>query len=159
MALNPYAQFLNGADPVAVARATPSALEALLAKIGDAGMGRPFAEGKWNASQIVCHLADVEISFGMRLRQTIAQPHHVIQPFEQDDWAKPYAQLDAKVALASFLALRAWNLAFVDTVAETEYGKPVTHPERGTMTFLGLLETMAGHDLNHLSQLETISGA
>ena len=35
--------------------------------------------------------------------------------------------------------------------------KPVTHPERGTMTFQTLLETMAGHDLNHLQQLETLA--
>jgi hypothetical protein len=33
----------------------------------------------------------------------------------------------------------------------------VTHPERGTMTFLTLVETMAGHDLNHLGQLERLA--
>jgi hypothetical protein len=26
----------------------------------------------------------------------------------------------------------------------------MTHPERGTMTFQTVVETMAGHDLNHL---------
>jgi hypothetical protein len=34
--------------------------------------------------------------------------------------------------------------------------RPVTHPERGTMTFRNLVETMAGHDLNHLGQLHKI---
>jgi len=33
----------------------------------------------------------------------------------------------------------------------------VTHPERGTMTFQTILETMAGHDLNHLGQLRRIA--
>jgi hypothetical protein len=32
----------------------------------------------------------------------------------------------------------------------------VTHPERGAMTFLTIVETMAGHDLDHLAQLEKI---
>jgi hypothetical protein len=32
--------------------------------------------------------------------------------------------------------------------------KPVLHPERGTMTFQTIIETMAGHDLNHLAQLQ-----
>jgi hypothetical protein len=35
--------------------------------------------------------------------------------------------------------------------------KPVTHPERGQMTFRLLIETMAGHDLNHLKQIESIA--
>jgi hypothetical protein len=35
--------------------------------------------------------------------------------------------------------------------------KPVTHPERGQMTFQVLIETMAGHDLNHLKQFESIA--
>ena len=33
----------------------------------------------------------------------------------------------------------------------------MTHPERGTMTFQTIVETMAGHDLNHLAQLRRIA--
>jgi hypothetical protein len=32
-------------------------------------------------------------------------------------------------------------------------------PERGAMTFLTIVETMAGHDLNHLGQLRKLAGA
>jgi hypothetical protein len=32
-------------------------------------------------------------------------------------------------------------------------------PERGTMTFLTIVETMAGHDLNHLGQLQRLADA
>jgi hypothetical protein len=39
----------------------------------------------------------------------------------------------------------------------TAANKPVTHPERGTMTFQTIVETMAGHDLNHLAQLKKIA--
>jgi len=31
------------------------------------------------------------------------------------------------------------------------------HPERGEMTFKTVVETMAGHDINHLGQLERIA--
>ena len=34
--------------------------------------------------------------------------------------------------------------------------KPVNHPERGDMTFRVIVETMAGHDLDHLAQLDRI---
>jgi uncharacterized damage-inducible protein DinB len=157
MALNPYAHFLEGRAPLPVIEETPARVEALAAAIGDAGMDRAYGPGKWTTAQILCHLADVEIAWGMRLRQAVAQPHHVIQPFEQDDWAKAYPHMDPHVALAAFLALRRWNVAFLKTVPETEHAKPVTHPERGTMTVFGMLQTMAGHDLNHLAQLEILA--
>jgi hypothetical protein len=33
----------------------------------------------------------------------------------------------------------------------------MTHPERGTMTFQTIVETMAGHDRNHVKQIEAIA--
>ena len=36
--------------------------------------------------------------------------------------------------------------------------RKMTHPERGTMTFQTVVETMAGHDLNHLAQLRRLEG-
>jgi hypothetical protein len=34
--------------------------------------------------------------------------------------------------------------------------KQVTHPERGTMTFQNIVDTMGGHDLNHLGQITAL---
>ena len=34
--------------------------------------------------------------------------------------------------------------------------REMTHPERGTMTFQTVVETMAGHDMNHLGQLQSV---
>jgi hypothetical protein len=95
--------------------------------------------------------------FAFRLRQSLAEPYHVIQPFDQDAWAKPYAALDPRLALEMFGATRRWNLALLETVAPADFDKKLTHPERGEMTFQTVLETMAGHDLNHLGQIERIS--
>jgi hypothetical protein len=38
-------------------------------------------------------------------------------------------------------------------------GKKLSHPERGEMTVQVVVETMAGHDLNHMAQIERISAA
>jgi hypothetical protein len=81
----------------------------------------------------------------------------VIQPFDQDAWARWYATTDAHSALAVFSAVRRWNLALLDAVTPEELSKHLNHPERGDMTFQNVIETMGGHDLNHLQQLETIA--
>lgn len=155
--LNPYARFLSGRDPLTVLRETPVRLQGLMHAIGPVGVTVAPAPGKWTASEILSHLADCEIAFGFRLRQTLAEDHHVIQPFDQERWAAPYSGIAAAEALSAFSALRHWNLLLIEQALPSQTGRLVTHPERGTMTFGTVVETMAGHDLNHKGQLERIA--
>lgn len=155
--LNPYARFLGSRDPLTVLRETPVRLQGLTHAIGPAGVSVAPAPGKWTASEILCHLADCEIAFGFRLRQILAEEHHVIQAFDQERWAAPYSGITAAEALSAFSALRRWNLLLIEHALPYQSGRPVTHPERGTMTFGTVVETMAGHDLNHKMQLERIA--
>jgi hypothetical protein len=157
--LNPYARFLADDQPLAVLAATAARLESLARTIGPGRITTAPAPGKWSARDILAHLADCEIAFGFRLRQTLAEDNHTVQPFDQEKWAAPYANLSAADALATFAALRRWNLALIRASLPIHAGKPVTHPERGAMTFSTIVETMAGHDLNHLAQLDRIAAA
>jgi DinB superfamily len=155
--MNPYASFLGDRDPLPVIAATPKRLEDLAGTLGPEGLKRALAPGKWSAREILCHLADCEITFGFRLRQALAEDHHVIQPFDQERWAGAYSAYEARAALAVFSAVRQWNIALIGTATPAMLSKTLNHPERGDMTFEVLIETMAGHDLNHLRQLETIA--
>lgn len=154
--LNPYAVFLGDSSPHEVLDATPVTLARLTRDCDNARLTRAPAPGKWSIRDILCHLADAEISFAFRLRQTISQPHHVIQPFDQALWASPYSALDARDALNAFTAFRRWNMLLIRAVGPAAESKPVTHPERGDMTFRTIVETMAGHDINHLRQIEKL---
>ena len=154
--MNPYASHLGDRNPKDVLPATAGELERLLGALGPERSSRPPAPGKWSAREIVCHLADCEVCFAFRLRQTLAEDHHVIQPFDQERWARQYAAYCAADALAVFRSLRHWNLALIAASGPEARTKRVTHPERGSMTFQTIVETMAGHDLNHLKQIEAI---
>jgi hypothetical protein len=157
MTANPYAIFVGTREPRDVVETTGVELHRLKGRIGAARILTPRAPGKWSARDILCHLADCEIVFAFRLRQALAEDHHVIQPFDQEEWAAPYGTQDADMALATFETVRNWNLALLRTVTPEQMTKRVTHPERGDMTFATIIETMAGHDLNHLKQLEEIA--
>src|SRR5690349_3462260 len=100
--MNPYARNLGGQDPLAVIAATGGKLEHLFQALGPERADKSPAPGKWSAREILCHLADSEVVFAFRLRQALAQDHHVIQPFDQDDWAKSYRQYEIPAALAVF---------------------------------------------------------
>ncbi len=156
-ALNPYEKFLDGRPLEEILDASVNRIAYLLARIGNDQSTVPIAPGKWSPAQIVAHLADCEMVFGFRLRQTLAEDAPVIQPFDQDKWAATYTGVPASQALEVFKALRGWNLRLLGRALPGDAARPVTHPERGTMTFLTIVETMAGHDLNHLAQLEKVA--
>lgn len=159
MAINPYAQFLHaGDDPFAVMAATPELLSGYLGKIRPERAEQPWMPGKWSIRQVMAHLADCEMAFGFRIRQTLAEPGLKVQAFNQDLYANHYDGYDLKTAQAAFLSMREWNLKLLTTVSAEERSYEMTHPERGTMTLWVFLESIAGHDRNHLLQIEKVAG-
>jgi hypothetical protein len=156
--LNPYASFLDNRPVLDILSDTPLAVRSLLDAMGPGKAFAAPAPGKWSPGAIVAHLADCELVFGFRLRQTLAEDSPTIQPFDQDHWAKTYKGVEPAEAFAAFSAFRKWNLVLLESALPAAANRPVTHPERGTMTFQTIVETMAGHDLNHLGQLQRIAG-
>jgi len=156
--VNPYARFLDGRPVLEILASTAATLESLAETSGPDRITVAPTPGKWTPAEILCHLADCEVAFGFRLRQILAEDNHTIQPFDQDRWSALYPRITAPQALAAFAAMREWNLILIRNAPPAAATKPVKHPERGTMTFNTILETMAGHDINHILQLERISG-
>ena len=158
MELNPYAHFLGRQDPREVIAETAGRVSSILDTLGPENADHSPAPGKWSAREILCHLTDSELAFAFRLRQALAEPDHIIQPFDQERWAAVYGNpmFDANIAIEVFAAVRAWNMRLISSLPREALLKPVTHPERGTMTIQTIVETMGGHDLNHLAQLDAI---
>ncbi len=156
MALNPYASFLAEQNPRAVLAASPGLIHQAVCRLTPEQIAAPIAPGKWSPCQIVAHLADCELDDSVRLRQTLATVNPVVQPFDQDAWAARYAAYTLPAALELFRAAREWNLKLIGACSPADFLRELTHPERGTMTFQVMLETMAGHDLNHLAQLQQV---
>lgn len=155
--MNPYASHLGTQDAIQVLESTSSRLKEVAATLGGARTNQAPAPGKWSPREVFIHLADCEIAFGFRYRQTLAEDNHTVQPFDQDKWAKPYAAYSAEQALSTFAALRNWNLNLLRSLAPEQMNKFVMHPERGQETLKTLIEISAGHDINHLQRLDAIA--
>jgi uncharacterized damage-inducible protein DinB len=100
-----------------VIESTPGILAGIVGSLDSDILNRERGPGKWSIRDILCHLADTEIAFGFRLRQSLAEPHHVIQPFDQERWAAPYPNLTAHDALDAFSASRKWNVRLIRSLA------------------------------------------
>ena len=116
--------------------------------------------GRWSIAQIVTHLADAEVVLAYRVRQILAAPGTPIQAFDQDDWARAshYETRDAFESLALFdRAARRRNLRLLARARRDEERRRFgMHAERGEESIAHLMSLYAGHDLNHLAQIERL---
>lgn len=158
--MNAYMQRILDAlgenDPIEVLRVTPQRLAALLEGMAPADLERSYAPGKWDARHVFAHLADVELAMGFRLRLVLGQPGVEVPAFDQDVWAKRYQRLDPALAVEAFRGLRAWNLSLLTTLGLDDWLAEGYHPERGFESVDLMVRFLAGHDINHLGQLESI---
>lgn len=138
---------------------TAQRIEALAARLDAASYATSYAPGKWTAAQILAHLVDAEWGMGFRLRQSLAEDGHTAQPFEQDLWVNYSSRIAGPQAARTFVVLRQWTLALLRTLTPADFARSYHHPERGDETVDVLVRLLAGHDINHLAQLESIAGA
>jgi DinB superfamily len=147
---------LGERNPLESMESSAKRVEAVARRLGDAGLSRSWGPGKWTGKQILAHLADAELAIGFRTRQVLAQDNHTIQPFDEAAWARRYENVDAEAALAAFLAERRWNLTLFRKLSPADLSREAVHPERGPETLDTIIRLLAGHDWNHLAQLEKL---
>ena len=96
---------------------------------------------------------------GYRLRMMLNKNGTEIQAFNQDDWARTgkYSKQPPAKSLAEFTTMRAKNLALLRSVAKEAWENYGMHQERGRESVAHLARMIAGHDINHLLQVERIA--
>ncbi len=155
--MNPYAASLGHRDVLEVLASTPERIRMLVATLGPDGVLRSHAPGKWSVQQLLVHLAQTELAFGMRARMAVSTEGYVVQPFDQDRWMQAEPCTDAAMALTAYEALRAMNLAFFRNLTPDQRAIVLTHPERGQMVVWEIAASLAGHELHHLQQIEAVA--
>jgi hypothetical protein len=149
---------LGSQEPLEVLRTTAGRLRAFVRETPAEVLCRAPGPGRWSAVQIIAHLADSEIVGSWRLRLILAHNGATLQPFDQDEWAEglQYDQADPEESVELFDVTRRANLRLLDRVDPTRRAHFGMHAERGRESIEHLLRLYAGHDLNHLRQIERI---
>jgi len=109
-------------------------------------------------SEIVAHLADAEIVGAFRLRLILGSPGTPIVAYDQDQWAASghYDQREPRKSIEQFRVLREGNLALLKSLRPEQWRHFGVHSERGQESIEHIVRMFAGHDINHLRQIEGI---
>ncbi len=152
---------IEGQAPLKVQAATPKKIERLLKGASPAKLRKRPAPGKWCVAEILAHLADVEIVVGWRVRSILGAPGMPIQAFDQDAWveAGQYSKRNPRASLMQLRAVREANLALYKSLSPEQWKRYGIHSERGQESVEHIVRMMAGHDLNHVQQIEHILAA
>ena len=151
--------YVEGKDPLKIQKSTPKKLQKLVKALSKKQLKRRPEPGKWSIAEIVAHLADTEIVGSWRMRLILGCDGVPIQAFDQDVWATTFSYEDKnpKDALKVFRVLRENNLSMLKSLPKKLWENHGMHSERGKETIAHIVRLYAGHDLNHLRQVEQIA--
>ncbi len=152
------AGYVEGQQPLAVQAATAKKIERLIKSVPTARLRKRPAADKWSVSEILAHLADAEIVGGFRMRLILGAPGTPVAAFDQDSWVSSghYEKRDPRKSVEQFRVVREANLALLKSLSLEQWKHYGMHAERGQETIEHIVRMFAGHDLNHLRQIEEI---
>jgi len=150
--------YVEGKKPVAVQAATAKKIERLIKGVPASKLRQRPAPDKWSVSEILAHLADTEIVGSFRIRLILGAPGTPITAFDQDAWVTSghYEKRDPRKSFEQFRVLREVNLALLKSLKPEQWKHHGMHAERGEETVEHIVRMFAGHDVNHIGQIERI---
>ncbi len=151
-------EYAEGKDAWSILETTAGQLRELVSSTPADVLRRRPAPGRWSPAEIIAHLADAEIVVSYRFRTIIAHNGAAMQAFDQDEWAANlgYETADPGESVDLFEATRTANLRLLRRVDPRLHDNYGMHSERGRESVSHMIRLYAGHDLNHLKQIETM---
>src|SRR5262249_39983773 len=119
------------------------------------------APDRWSIAEIGAHISDTELVVGYRVRAILEQQGAPIIGCDQDEWVKElhYEKRDLKKCYWHEWEVRDADLNLMKRLTPEQWKHAGMHNERGEESVETIVRMMAGHDLNHFSQIERILAA
>lgn len=132
--------------------AGPKQLRAAVAGLTrEQAMKRPVP-GKWSVLEVVCHIADFEPVYVVRMKQVIAHDSALLMAMDQDRFAATmaYHSRDMEEELRIIEDTRSSFGRILRTLPPEAYQRTGVHTERGLKTLEELLNYITIHIPHHL---------
>lgn len=149
---------MSAAPSLDALRSTVSDLVALTANRTARDLAHSPQRGEWSAAQVAAHLADAEMVYSVRVRLMLTDDNPTLIGYDEKAWTDRLSMCDLDVAgsVARFRMLRDANLRLYESLESDEWSRTGRHVERGLVTIKSTVETLVGHDREHLNQIRRL---
>jgi hypothetical protein len=136
----------------------PRIVEGLVAAAPKEALTWREHDGAWHVVEVLCHLADGEITDWMPRIERILSGGGRFVPFDREAGFTRYRGWSADALVGEFGQLRRANLEKLDTLnlAVPDLRLVGEHPEFGAVTLEQLLGCWATHDMAHVAQISRV---
>ena len=119
------------------------------------------APGKWTAREVVHHLADSEMTAGIRLRLLVAFDSPTIYGYDQDGFARRlFYDRPIEASLDAFKSARKATGEILERMSDADWSRPGAHTEmKGSYTPERWLEIYNPHAHKHAEQIMVARGS
>jgi DinB superfamily len=148
-------------DTLARIAAAPARLSKALKAFTSDALRRQPEPGKWSPIEIACHLRDVDQLFAERVTKTAFSDRPAFWMMDNGILADKlgYRDADATAVLKEHRRRREDLASLLRSLPHGSWQRTGRHPERGEITIGQLVEILANHDDEHLTQLEAMPNA
>lgn len=152
----PYSQFIGDHDPYPVMSTSAARIAEMCEGLSPEQITTPAEHGKWSIHQILAHMADTELMFQARVRLILFEDMPHLTAYDQDRWVNGWERERETFdqTLERFRVLRESTVRLFRNTPEHDLLRIGNHSERGVQTARDYITIVAGHDINHLSQIE-----
>jgi uncharacterized damage-inducible protein DinB len=136
----------------------PRIVEGLVAAAPKEALTWREASGTWNVVEVLCHVADGEITDWMPRVERILAGGGRFMPFDREGGFTRYRGWTAEALVGEFGQLRRANLEKLEMLrlSPSHLALRGEHPEFGPVTLEQLLACWATHDMAHIAQISRL---
>lgn len=133
----------------------PGALRAAVAGLDALKLDTPYRPGGWTVRQVLHHVPDSHLNAYIRFKWTLTEDNPTIKAYNEAAWANvaDTARTDPDVSLALLDALHRRWVVLLESMAPSDFDRPLVHPDNGRMTLDRLLQMYAWHGRHHVAHI------
>ncbi len=140
-------------------RELPGEVACAIHGLDDAQLNTEYRPGGWTVRQVVHHVADSHLNAFVRFKLALTEDGPTIKPYDEAAWAElPDNEVDTAVSLQLIEGLHRRFSGLLEGMSNSDFERPLIHPESGSWTLNGMLALYAWHSKHHTAHITSLRG-
>jgi hypothetical protein len=144
-------------EMIRVLEELPARMREALDGLTDEQLDTPYRPEGWTLRQVAHHVPDSHVNSYVRFKLAVTEENPTIQVYDEKAWAEQTEAREGPVEMSLVLLEglhRRW-VAWLRSLPEEAWSRPLTHPEVGPLNLSQLLCIYDWHSRHHLAHITT----